>query len=51
MTAYYGFDVELADYQFSGSLSYYKAEIIDGGLVVPMYGVVRATGFTINERV
>jgi len=51
MTAYYGYQVELADYQFSGSLSYYKADITDGGLRVPMYGVVRATGFTMNERV
>jgi len=51
MTEYYGFYVALADYQFSDSLSYYKAEIYDGGLIIPMYGVVRATGFTMNERV
>jgi len=50
MTEYYGFYVALADYQFSDSLSYYKAEIFDGGLIIPMYGVVRATGFTMNER-
>jgi len=51
MTEYYGFYVALADYQFSDSLSYYKAEISDGGYIIPMFGVVRATGFTMNERV
>jgi len=51
MTVYYGFAVLLADYEYSGSLSYYKAEITDGWFVIPMYGVVRATGFTMNERV
>lgn len=51
MTAYYGVSVVLGDYQFSGSLSYYRLDITEGGLVIPMYGVVRATSFTINERV
>jgi hypothetical protein len=51
MTSYYGLPTVLADYQFSGSLSYYRADISQGGIVIPMYGVVRATSFTINERV
>ena len=51
MSAYYGASVTLGDYQFSGSLSYYRLDMTEGGLVVPMYGVVRATSFTINERV
>jgi len=50
MTEYYGIPVKLADYQFSGSLSYYRADIDNGNLVIPMYGVVRASSFTINER-
>jgi len=51
MTAYYGVSVVLGDYQFSGSLSYYRLDLSEGGLIVPMYGVVRAASFTINERV
>ena len=51
MTAYYGQSVTLGDYQFSGTLSYYRLDMSEGGLVVPMYGVVRAASFTINERV
>jgi len=51
MTDYYKLPVELADYLFSESFSYYKAEISGGrAYVTPMYGVVRATGFTMNER-
>ena len=50
MTGYYGMTVELSDYEFSGDLSFYRADIENGGLVVPMYGVVRATNFTMNER-
>jgi len=52
MTAYYGLTVELGDYLFSGHLSYYRADISDRrGLIIPMYGVVRASSFTMNERV
>ena len=50
MKSYYGVPVELADYQFSGSLSYYRADIDSGGQIIPMYGVVRAANFTMNER-
>ena len=50
MKSYYGVPVELADYQFSGSLSYYRADIDNGGQIIPMYGVVRAMNFTMNER-
>jgi len=32
-------------------LSYYRLDLSEGGLIVPMYGVVRAASFTINERV
>jgi hypothetical protein len=51
MTEYFGQPVALADYQFSGRLSYYRADLICDGRVIPMFGVVRATSFTINERV
>jgi len=50
MTAYYGLPVALADYQFSGSLAYYRADIASNGVTVPMYGVMRSTSFTMNER-
>ena len=51
MAAYYGVSVVLADYQFSGILSYYRADIAEGGTIIPTYGVVRSTSFTMNERV
>ena len=50
MKEYYGLLVTLADYEFSDSMAYYKAEIISGNRIIPMYGVVRATSFTMNER-
>ena len=50
MTAYYGFPVGLGDYQFNGNIAYYMAYMSDGNSVIPLYGVVRATGFTMNER-
>lgn len=50
MTAYYGLPVALADYQFSGALAYYRADLSGGGMIIPMYGVMRASGFTMNER-
>ncbi|MCL2228024.1 MAG: hypothetical protein FWB97_10455 [Oscillospiraceae bacterium] len=51
LAEYYGVSVVLADYQFSGRLSYYRADLSDGGSTVPMYGVVRPASFTVNERV
>ena len=51
MTAYYGLPVRLGDYQLSGSLAYYRTDMYSRGLVIPMYGVARAAGFTMNERV
>ncbi|MCL2366275.1 MAG: hypothetical protein FWC75_04410 [Oscillospiraceae bacterium] len=51
MTEYFGYNVILADYQFSGSLSYYRADISYGGRIVSMYGVVRQASFSLNERV
>ena len=51
MTEYYGRDITLADYHFSGSTSYYRADVITGGRAIPMFGVVRSTSFTMNERV
>jgi len=51
MTEYYGMHIIIADYQFSNRLSYYRADIFAAGVVVPMFGVVRATSFTMNERV
>jgi len=52
MESYYMLPVELADYEFSGSLSYYRADISDGrGSILSMFGVVRSTSLTMNERV
>ena len=52
MTDYYGLPVELADYLFSETFSYYKAEISDSRVHnIPMYGVISANRFTMNERV
>ena len=50
MEAYYGLPVALADYQFSGSLAYYRVDISGDGKLIPMYGVVRSSSFTINEK-
>ena len=51
MKKYFGFSVTLGDYQFRGSIAYYRADIFGGGRAIPMFGVVRATSFTLNERV
>ena len=51
MAVYYGLPVTLADYQFSGSLAYYRADIFRDGAVIPMYGVVRESSFTMNEKI
>jgi hypothetical protein len=51
MAAYYGMRVTLVDYELSGSMSYYRADISGNGRTIPTYGVVRATSFTMNERV
>lgn len=50
MTTYYSHIVLLGDYMFSSSMAYYRADLISGGEVIPLYGVVRPTGFTMNER-
>jgi hypothetical protein len=51
MRKYFGFSVTLGDYQFRGSIAYYRADIFGGGRAIPMFGVIRATSFTLNERV
>ena len=50
MTAYYGLPVGLGDYEFRGNIAYYMAYLSGGASGVQLYGVVRATGFTMNER-
>ena len=50
MTAYYDLPVILADYDYSSNFSYYRADLADGGRLIPMYGVVKVTGFTMHER-
>ena len=50
MEAYYTAQVILGDYQFSGSFAYYRADMTGASAVIPMYGIVKATGFTMNER-
>jgi len=51
MAEYYGLSVVLADYEFSGTLSYYRADVIEAGQTISLYGVVRTASFTMNERV
>ena len=51
MAAYFGKNVTLADYHFSGTLSYYRADISENGQTIPTYGVIRPASFTMNERV
>ena len=51
MKTYYGLNIILGDYHYSGSFSYYRADLSDSGKVIPMFGVVRSAGFTMNERV
>ena len=50
MTEYYGLPVGLGDYEFRSNFAYYMAYMSGGSLSIPMYGVVRASGFTMNER-
>lgn len=50
MASYYGLTITLADYKFSGSLAYYRADISGDKELIPMYGVVRASDFTMNEK-
>jgi len=53
MASYYRLPIELADYLYSESLSWYRTDVLDAttGQVISMYGVVRSTGFTMNEQV
>jgi len=53
MKDYYGLRVTLADYKLSGngSIAYYRADLPGGNRVIPMYGAIRSTSFTMNERV
>jgi len=51
MREYYDLPVILGGYDFSSSQAYYRADFSYAGRVVSMYGVVRPTGFTMNERV
>ena len=50
MNEYYGMTVTLADYQYSGSLAYYRADMFGAGKVISMFGIVRSTGLTMNEK-
>ena len=50
MSEYYGLPVTLADYQYSGSLAYYRADMFRGRQVISMFGVVRPSGLTMNEK-
>ena len=50
MASYFGLPIILADYKYSGSLAYYRADVLSNDDEVPMYGVVRAAGFTMNEK-
>lgn len=47
---YYRLPVVLADYTRNSNIAYYKAELTSGDKVVPMYGIVRAHIFTMNEQ-
>lgn len=51
MAEYYSLQIILADFANGRNRAYYRADITDSGRFVRMFGVVRATGFTMNERV
>ena len=48
MAEYYDLSVTLADYELEG-IAYYRADIIGAGKVIPMYGVIKVSGFSMNE--
>ncbi|MCL2045649.1 MAG: hypothetical protein FWG88_04620 [Oscillospiraceae bacterium] len=50
MSDYYGVPVRLGDYQLGANIAYYRADLFDRGMVIPMYGVVRSNSLTMNER-
>ena len=50
MSAYYGIDISFGDFTRGKNLAYYRADMHGAGPVIPMYGVVRSTGFTMNEK-
>lgn len=50
MEKYYGLPVVLSDYMLSGDLAYYKADLITPEYTIPMYGIVKAGSFTMNEQ-
>ena len=51
LSEYYGIAVSLGDYQLIGNIAYYRADMHSGSLLIPMYGIIRTTGFTFNERI
>jgi len=51
MRDYYNMQITLGDYHYNGALSYYRADLATTGKIIPMFGVVRVTGFTMNEKV
>ena len=51
MADYYGLQIILGDHDFNGTLTYYRGDLTDGARIIPMFGVIRPTGFTMNERV
>lgn len=50
MAEYYGLQIILGDYAAGNNGSYYRADVLMHGADITMFGVVRATGFTMNER-
>ena len=50
LTEYYGVPVVLEAYEYGSVMAYYTVVLYDHGMEVPMYGVIRSIGFTMNER-
>ena len=50
MAEYYDLPIILGDHDFNGVLSYYRGDFMYDGMVISMFGVIRPTGFTMNER-
>jgi len=50
MQIYFNTTIVLGDYEFSGSFAYYRADMTGSSSIIPMYGIVRANSFTMNER-
>ena len=50
LTDYYGVTVTLSEFELLGSLGFYKAELWESGLAIPMFGIIQNGSISINDR-